>query len=103
MEFDYYTLQLLRENTILDPISYYRVLKLRDLAMECKHTICQLENCDIEADFSKANQLEGQLRFKIWCNKMYQYWAQHYAVSYELEDFALYALYQQDNKKSKTR
>jgi len=102
MEFDYNALTLLRENTILDPVSQFRVLRERKLASDYQRIINKVERCDIAADFSKANQLEAELRFEIWKNKVREYWAKYYSRTYELDEIALDLLYQQEKKKGKT-
>ena len=102
MEFDFTALTLLRENTILDPISYHKVKKARRLALECQRVINLKERCDIAVDFSQANQLEAELRFEVWKNKVREYWSKYYSRTYELEEIALDLLYQQEKKSAKT-
>ena len=60
------------------------------------------ERCDIAVDFSQANQLEAELRFEVWKNKVREYWSKYYSRTYELEEIALDLLYQQEKKSAKT-
>ena len=66
---DFEFLLLLRENTILDPISYLKVRKLRKLAEDYQIVINSKEHCNLGVDYSKANELETKLRYKIWYDK----------------------------------
>ena len=100
MEFDYKTLELLRDHTTLDPISYLKVLKERRIANETQYIINQLEHCQLGVDYSKANQLEAWLRFKVWCSDVLSVWHE-FGGSQELNEFALRLLYQQEERKKK--
>ena len=96
MEFDIRTLYLLRENTYLDPISYFKVQGLRQDAREYQAMINYLENCQIGVDYSKANKLEAELRFNEWKKVVKRYWNQNSGVT--LDDFAIDLLKQRQGK-----
>ncbi len=91
MKFKYETLALLRENTLLDPISYLKVLKERKRAINHQNIINEKEHCNIPIDFSKANQLEYDLRFNAWKKKIGDYWLE-YHNNIDLDEFATYYL-----------
>ena len=101
MEFDYKTLLLLRENTWLDPISYLKVYLERQDAIEYQFMINKIENCQLGVDYTKANQLEAQLRFMKWKKDIIGYWIEHTNCATDLDEFALDVLYQQESKKKK--
>ena len=88
MEFDFKTLELLRDYTYLDPISYFKVKELRDDALEYQQTINILENCQLGVDYSTANQLEARLRFEVWKRNIKSIWLNNSPET----DFDLFAL-----------
>lgn len=100
MEYTSNLLLLLRENTVLDPLSYLKVLREREKAIERKRIINEKEHCDIAVDFTKANQLETDLRFEIWKKKICGYWLK-YHHNMDFEEFAMYYLLEQKPKKQK--
>ena len=100
MEYSYDLLLILRENTTLDPISYLKVLREREKAMERRRLINEKEHCDIAVDFTRSNQLEANLRFEIWKKKVSGYWLK-YRSNVDFEEFALDYLLEQKPKKQK--
>ena len=95
MDFDYKTLMLLRQNTFLDPISYFKILKERRYAEEYQVVMNKIERCSLGVDYSKADALEANLRFKIWCEKVFPLWYK-YGRQEEIESFAERVLFQND-------
>ena len=85
---DFEFLLLLRENTILDPISYLKVRKLRKLAEDYQIVINSKEHCNLGVDYSKANELETELRYKIWYDKTRASWLR-YGDGQDNDEFAL--------------
>ena len=98
MGFDVETLNLLRRCTWLGPIGKAMVQREKRLAIESKRIIDMKENCDIEADMSKANQLEAKLRYKIWKDSLYNMWKKN-GDDMDYDDFAMWVLYQQVDEK----
>ena len=99
--YDYETLKLLRKKTILNPIAYIKVLKARQLADVYQRVINQVEHCDIGVDYSKANELEYNLRFKSWMNCIMPTWYK-YASNQDLYDFS-YDMLMQSKKNDEMR
>jgi len=54
----------LRKKTKLNIFERIKLQKLILMSIEKKRLICELENCDIEADASEANEYEYQRRLK---------------------------------------
>lgn len=98
MNYDYETLKLLREYTVLDPISYFKVTTERERANRNQQIINKVEHCCLGADFTKANNLEIDLRFKIWKRKVFIIWNDSYSHM-GLNEFALDYLYHNNEKK----
>ena len=91
MEFDYKTLVFLRKNTTLDPISYFKVVKERNVAIKTQKIMNNTEHCDAGIDFTEADQLEAELRYQKWRLKVVGAWIDDYR-SIDFEEFAWNAL-----------
>ena len=88
MDFKYSTLLTLRDNTRLDPVSYFKVAVERERAKERQKIINKVERCQIGVDFSAADQLEANLRFMAWKRKIFYFWYENYS-DVDFEEFAL--------------
>ena len=101
MEFTYSydILLLLREKAKLDPISYFKVMKERNLAISTQQILNKKEHCQLGVDFSKADRLEAQLRYAKWQRKIIGDWINDYR-STNFEEFAWEALNRQERKHS---
>ncbi len=98
MEFDYRTLELLRDCTSLDPISYFKVLDKRKDAKDYQIIMNRLENCHLGVDYTKANKLEAQIRFNIWASSIIEDWQKN-GGRQTLEEYAFSKLQEQNPKK----
>ena len=98
MKFDYSTLLLLRKNARLDPISFFKVVDEREAAVDYWRIMKRMENCDIGIDYSRAEQLEANLRFKAWQKKVCGYYLD-YKGNLSLEEFAMGLLKEKENKR----
>ena len=95
VEYEFKTLELLRDKTILDPISYFKVCREKRKAEVYQRTINKLEHCHLGVDFSKANQLETDLRYFKWKRRIFYYWYDNFRNK-DFEIFALEMLKQQE-------
>lgn len=91
---DHNALEFLRENTKLGPIASLKVQKARKDAYEYRDLYMKYEPNDlIEVDFSTADELEYQLRFKAWEKSLERNWKQ-YGDGLGLSEFAEIVLQQ---------
>ena len=97
MVFDYDTLVLLRKNTKLSPIALIKISDERRNAVEFQQLFNKIENDQIEVDYSTAEQLEANLRFKVWKKNILSYWLK-FSNGRELDEYALDLLYRQKEK-----
>ncbi len=95
---DYEYLAFLRKNTYLSIREKIKVQKLREDAIVYQCTMNRLENCMLGADFSKADNLEYQFRFKRFAEDLIPDWADH-GDGLSLEAFAEKVI--RDNKDKK--
>ncbi len=96
----YELLKLLRKNTILSPIAYFKILKERELAEDYQSIINKLEHCYLGVDYSKAEELELNLRFKSWFNKVLGIWYKYDRQSDPYE-FAVGLLLENEDEEEK--
>ena len=96
MEYEFKTLELLRDKTTLDPISYFKVCREKRKAENYQKLINKKEHCHLGVDFSKANQLETDLRYLKWKRRIFYFWYDNYR-NVNFEEFALEMLKQQES------
>lgn len=97
MLFDYDTLVLLRKNTKLNPINLIKISNERTKAVEYQQFFNKVENAQLGVDYSIAEQLEAELRFKVWKKNVLPYWIKC-SNGRELDEYALDLLYRQKEK-----
>ncbi|MBQ3307001.1 MAG: hypothetical protein IJG68_02280 [Bacilli bacterium] len=97
MLFDYDTLVLLRKNTKLNPINLIKISNERTKAVEYQQFFNKVENAQLGVDYSVAEQLEAELRFKVWKKIVLPYWIK-FSNGIELDEYALDLLYRQKEK-----
>ncbi len=92
-------LEILREETKLNPIDYLKVLKERKAAEQSRDVYIKYEPNDIiGTDYSKANALEYNLRMRALENMLEPSWRDYLRVEndgYGLSDYARSYLNQQ--------
>ena len=88
MLFDYETLTLLRNNTRLDPISAIKVSDARARAVDYQQFFNRIHKTQYGVDYGPAEQLEAELRFKVWKDIIFDYWSKH-ANGRDIDEYAL--------------
>ena len=91
-EYSYERLEALREITKLNPVAYAKVVKARHDADKFRDLYMKYEpNDQIGVDYTIANELEYELRFRALENGVEKQWKQYLGVEddgYGLEDWA---------------
>ncbi len=75
-EFNQETLEFLKKNTILGPISLVKISKLKNEIDKAREWYQKLEGETIDTNYSLADELEYELRFKAWMLQCSEIWKQ---------------------------
>ena len=99
-EINYDELEFLRANTIiLNPFALASVLMARRQADEYRNWYLKHEGELLESDYTNADELEYDLRFKIWQNKCANLWKQN-PDGLDLADFSKMVIHNNLNNKN---
>lgn len=96
---DYEKLYFLRKHTLLNPIDFIKISRMKAQAEKTQILINKLENCQIGVDFREADEYEYNARFKVWMHNLIYLWSKH-SEGLDLYDFANLAI-DQNLKKEK--
>jgi len=80
-------LDFLRKNTILGPFAILKIDKLRKESEEFRKWYLKMEGELIDIDYSMADNLEYDLRFRVWENGLARDWMK-YGDGLGLSEFA---------------
>lgn len=73
---NYDELKFLRTNTVLSPIAILRINKLKEKIETFREWYFKVEGELVDSDYTIADKLEYDLRFKIWQTKCAPLWKQ---------------------------
>ena len=73
---NYEELKFLRANTVLSPIAILRINKLKEKIETFRKWYFKVEGELVDSDYTIADKLEYNLRFKIWQTKCASLWKQ---------------------------
>lgn len=90
-DYDHKLLDILRENVILGPIDYLRVLKQRIIDEDNQSKLNELDECNLPVDYSISETLEFALRYKKWIKSTINSWSK-YGRHMNFEEYALIML-----------
>ena len=76
LRFNKETLEFLRANTTLGPIALLKIIKLKREIDKAREWYFKLEGELLEADYTAADELEYELRLRVWENICAQTWKQ---------------------------
>lgn len=68
--YDYNDLEFLRQNTILGPISLIKLSYLKSRIEQATEMANDCLNSSFEIDYSKVEELEYEMRFKQWKDRI---------------------------------
>lgn len=88
MKKDYETLLKLKKNTLLGLISLLRISIEKEKAERIQLAVNKLSHSTFSIDYSKADNLEFELRFKAWKEKNGALYLK-YGTTQNLDDFSL--------------
>ena len=86
-ELDWDKLEYLRNETVLGPVAMYKVNRAKKLAENFRNIYQQYEGEVVSTDYSVADELEYEMRFNAYCNKLSKDWLQ-YGDGLGLQEFA---------------
>ncbi len=97
---EYKELEYLRKHTFINPFKKMKVVALREDAEQYAAMMRKFEKCNPGIDYSEADELEYEYRFRSWARSLLYLWIE-YGWNQCLDEFALEMLHaaMEDKKK----